>query len=133
MFADASEIPCNPGSADLEYHADVQHIGKVLPAVLRKRGLEHEAVASSIVALARQWIATNVPDLREMIEVEPLRDGVLTIACSHAIALQEAQAFLPHLLDEIRASPGGQRLRSGRVVRARSRPNSALAEGRFSQ
>lgn len=72
-------------------------VRSVLPAVLRKRGLQQVASASLVVHLSQQWLERELPHLRDAIAVRTYADATLTIGCSHSIALQECRLVLDEL------------------------------------
>lgn len=76
-------------------------ISSLIPKVLNKRGLKDEAQASYVVFLATEWIAEQLPALAEQVQVESMRDGVLSIETSHSAVSQEIavqkEALLAHL------------------------------------
>ncbi len=75
----------------------MEHIFKLLPGVLQKRGLQEHAVSALVVHRARSWIAEQLPSAAPYLEVLKINDGTLFIACTHSIAAQECQAALSDL------------------------------------
>lgn len=75
----------------------MDHIFKLLPGVLQKRGLREHAVSALVVHRARSWIAERLPSVCSYLEVLKINDGTLFIACRHSIAAQECQAVLSDL------------------------------------
>ena len=69
----------------------------LLPKVLNRRGLHKQAQASLVTHHAQEWIRRELPAMQNEILVKHLSNGILTIACTNAIAGQECQMLLPAL------------------------------------
>jgi len=95
----------------------MDHVSRILPKALRRRGLQGEAGASHVTYRAKLWLLEKRPDLQG--ELRPLRfkDGTLVIGCAHAVAAQECQALLPGLESHLRDECGCKDLRSIRLLR----------------
>ncbi len=72
-------------------------VSSVLSTVLRRRGLKHHADASLAIHHADAWIHLHARGLAGMVEAKTLKDGILSVHCSNAVALQEMQGLLQKL------------------------------------
>lgn len=92
----------------------MEHISKILPNVLKQKGLQAEAKASLILFKAKEWIAQEMPHLKEMLHPTRVKDGELFIVADHGIALQECQmqkdALLGFLKNALMDAPAVLRL-----------------------
>lgn len=83
----------------------MDRLSDLMGKVLSRRGLKDQAQASHVVYLAQVWIEERIPTVSAYLKVKSLRDGILSIESSHAIASQElkqqAQALLQHLRDSV--------------------------------
>lgn len=73
-------------------------LSSILPKVLRKRGLHTHATASLATHKAQEWLHAALPALAAAIAVTTLRDGTLTVRCTHSIAVQEVAQLSEGLL-----------------------------------
>jgi 1-aminocyclopropane-1-carboxylate deaminase/D-cysteine desulfhydrase-like pyridoxal-dependent ACC family enzyme len=69
----------------------------LLPKTLKKRGLMQQAQASLITHKTSVWLKEKLPHLESQVKTRSFKDGTLTIACSHPIALQECQGLCEEL------------------------------------
>lgn len=71
----------------------------ILPKVLEKRGLKGAAEAARCLTLADAWLKRRLPELALAMpwQVQHLKDGVLQIAVTHAMAGQEIALATPDL------------------------------------
>ena len=76
----------------------MDHIFRVLPAVLRRRGLQGHAEAALVVHRAQCWIDQRLATFKGAITASHFENGVLTLCSTHSIASQEAHACIPDLL-----------------------------------
>lgn len=70
----------------------------LIPGALKKRGLAEHAEGALIVHRAQKWLQEKCPHLLECVKVRSIKDHVLTIECTHSVALQECQACSQDLL-----------------------------------
>ncbi|OGJ56237.1 hypothetical protein A2635_03335 [Candidatus Peribacteria bacterium RIFCSPHIGHO2_01_FULL_51_9] len=75
----------------------MDRLSSLLPKVLRRRGLHGHAQSALVMHCARRWLDEKLPLTKEMISVTKCEDGVLFVACTEAIALQECQAVFADL------------------------------------
>lgn len=84
------------------YALPVEHIRNLLPAVLRKRGLQKHADASLQVFRANRWLQQHLPKYADSIRATTFtEDRILLIECDHAIAAQECRMHERILLDAL--------------------------------
>ncbi len=76
----------------------MDHISRVLPGVLQKRGLALHAHAALAIHRTRDWLADNHKTLSPYLTPRSVTDGTLTIEFSHPAAAQECQSHIPALL-----------------------------------
>ena len=95
----------------------MEKLSFLLPAALRRRGLQEQGAAALAVAYANQWLARHSPTLVPSVSVKRLKDGILTVECANAIALQELQA-VSHRLQEALIQHHGVKMTAVRVVRS---------------
>lgn len=99
----------------------MDHIGSILPGVLRKRGLHGPALAAHVLLEANRWLSAALPHFSGSLHAMRYSDGVLTVCGDHPIALQECQPLLASLSEhlekhckanvrEIRLDRSGKRL-----------------------
>lgn len=98
-------------------------VSSVLPAVLRKRGLQEHASSSCLVTVAAEWLERVLPQVTGQAKPLSIRDGQLVIVCDHSIAAQECRqvseeffAYLRQNLPDIPLS-GIRIVRSGALER----------------
>lgn len=96
----------------------MQRLNTLLPAVLARRGLQTHVTAAVVVLTAQRWLEEQLPALQGQCKVETLKDGALTIVCSHSVALQECQQRQTQLLAHLRQEYPGTLIRDARVTRA---------------
>lgn len=95
----------------------MDRLSALLPAALRRRGMGPQGEAALAVHRASQWLTSRTPALCPLVRPERLKDGVLTIACANAVAMQECQGLAADLLAYLR-SEGSSGVKSVRPVRA---------------
>ncbi len=93
-------------------------IHSVLSRVLRKRGLEREAVASQAVYAAEQALQQILPRVAALLKPTKCAQGTLVIVAEHSIAAQECQAAIPQILAALDESLGSKIVTDIRLVRA---------------
>mgnify|MGYP003393411445 CR=1 FL=1 len=76
----------------------MDHISRVLPQVLQKRGLAAHAHAALAVHRSAAWFLEEHPPLAPYLTPKSVSDGTLTIEFSHPAAAQECQSHIPQLL-----------------------------------
>lgn len=96
----------------------MDRVSSLIGKVLRKRGLHEHAVSAHVVHAATTWLEARSPTLATSTLVKNLKNGVLTLECSHAIALQEAQAGSRELLFHLQETFGPTLVVQIRVERA---------------
>ncbi len=79
----------------------MDRLDKLLPSVLRKRGLFQQAQASHAVHAAALWITDVLPGFADFLRPTSLRDGILHIEGDHPIALQELSMKSGDLLSSL--------------------------------
>lgn len=84
----------------------MDHISRLLPRVLQKRGIAQHATAALVVYRAKLWLREHLPHLESSLRVTTLRDGVLMIECVHPIAAQECQGASKALLTYLQEESG---------------------------
>lgn len=95
----------------------MDRVSLFLPNVLRKRGLADHAAGALATYVAKQWVEKNHPHLLSFISIPKMENGVLSIACTHSIALQEFQACTADLLAYLRLECPFGGVREIRTVR----------------
>lgn len=72
-------------------------LSSLIGGALAKRGLAGHALASLALHRVNGWLIERFPSGGAPARAERIADGVLHIACSHSIILQELQSRLPEL------------------------------------
>lgn len=94
----------------------MDHISRVLPGVLRKRGIGVHAHAAMLVYRAQKWLNERLPGLADALRVVELKDGVLLIESAHSIAAQECQSVAQDLIEFLQKEASSH-IREIRIVR----------------
>lgn len=76
----------------------MDHISKLLPKVLNKRGLNEQALAAQVCWLAKKWLLEHLPKAEPLLHVSKYSNGELIITSEHATASQECQLVSADLL-----------------------------------
>lgn len=74
-------------------------LSSILPKVLRKRGMYVHATASLVTHKAKLWLSAALPAFEAVITVTTLKEGTLTVRCTHSIAVQEVSQLSQGLRD----------------------------------
>lgn len=90
----------------------------LIKKTLAKRGLLKHAEASLVVYRAQAWLHRELEEFKDEIVVESFKDGVLSVHCTHSVALQECAMRQPELLTFLRDKLGCSSEVSMRCVRA---------------
>ncbi len=98
----------------------MDHIFRVLPRVLQKRGIAEHAQAALVVHRAAEWLRKELPHLSKHARVTRLKDTILTIECSHPIAAQECQGQSALLLSFLQENCPFMKVSEVRVGRERA-------------
>jgi hypothetical protein len=69
----------------------MDHVGFILPKVLKSRGMFDHVQASIVIAKANAWIEKTAPSLRDRVVARTLRDGILLLDAIDSLALQEGR------------------------------------------
>lgn len=96
----------------------MDHIGSLLPKVLKKRGLDGHAHASLVILRAQEWICEHIPAYENDLHPQTFKDGVLFISCTHSIASQECQQQSVDLLVFLQEICEGISIEQIRLVRS---------------
>ena len=96
----------------------MDHISRVLPQVLQKRGLAAHAHAALAVHLAAAWLTEKNPALAAYLRPKAVSDGTLSIEFSHPAAAQECQSHLPLLLSFLQEKCPHANVKAIRLVRS---------------
>ena len=95
----------------------MDRLSTVLPTVLRRRGLAAHAEGALVLHRASLWIAEKNPLLGPLVAIQHLKDGILTIGCTHSSALQECQELHVPLRDYLHIECPFAVIREIRVTR----------------
>jgi hypothetical protein len=95
----------------------MDRLRSVLPKVLKKRGLYHQASASHITHAGQRWLEESLGNLGSFVSIKSYSQGTLTIACAHSVAAQECQALLPAFREYLSREFPDHRLLEVRLVR----------------
>lgn len=95
----------------------MERLFHLLPKVLQKRGLQEHAQSALVLHRAQHWLIARLPILEPCIHVRHIKDGVLTVGCDHAIAIQECQASLPDLREYLKIECPFVRVQEIRFIR----------------
>ena len=99
----------------------MDRVSSILPKVLGKRGLKDQAQAALVVHRATAWLKQHLPpSLAPAISVHTFTDDILTIQCSHSIALQECRSLLPALKEYLRSREGSPPVQHIHIAREAS-------------
>ncbi|MFH0770646.1 MAG: DUF721 domain-containing protein [Candidatus Peregrinibacteria bacterium] len=96
--------------------SSIEHLRDLLPAVLKKRGLQAQAEAALVCHRTRVWLQEQNPTLAAYATVQSFHDGVLLIKSPHSVASQELQMVSPDLLSFLQLG-GHQSVKEIRIVR----------------
>lgn len=96
----------------------MERLFHLLPKALNKRGLQEHAQSALLIHRTQQWLEKRFPVTAPNIHTRHIKDGVLTVACDHAIALQECQASLGDLMENLKTECPFVRIREVRFVRS---------------
>ena len=84
------------------YSFFMDHIGLILPKILKKRGLQSHANASIVLLKTQEWISEQLPDFKDDLHAQTYKDASIIISCSNSIASQECQMRLVELLEYLK-------------------------------
>lgn len=101
---------------------------QLITGVLAKRGLASHALASMAIHRIDAWLAARFPS-RSAAIVRTVKEGVLSIECSHSIVLQELQLQLNELKAFCDAECPFASIREIRLSRSGEGTGNALAPG----
>ncbi len=96
----------------------MDHISRLLPTVLRKRGFGPLADASSVVLRAQEWMSAHMRLQAPSLLPRKLASGALVIEAANSIALSEMNRQSPALLDFLHAELPNVRVESIRCMRS---------------
>ena len=95
----------------------MEKLSHLLPGVLQKRGLHAHAHGAHAVFVVQEWMKECFPSLQSEVTARVVKEGVLTIACAHSIALQEVQMRVKELLAYLSTACPQANIREIRLVR----------------
>ncbi|MBI5156347.1 DUF721 domain-containing protein [Candidatus Peregrinibacteria bacterium] len=98
----------------------MDHISRVLPGVLQKRGLAAHAHAALAIHRTRDWLTAHHKTLLPYLIPRSVVDGTLTIEFSHPAAAQESQSHIPALLSFLSEQCPLAAVKAIRLVRSES-------------
>lgn len=75
----------------------MDHIGTIIPRVLKKRGLVKHAKCSLMINSANEWIKVNLKGCSTYLSSVSFKDNQLIIEAENSIAAQECQIVLEEL------------------------------------
>lgn len=96
----------------------MDQLSRILPGVLRKRGLLAHASTALVTHKAQSWLQEKLPEMATYLQVARLKDGTLTILAQHAVAAQECQVLLEPLRTYLAQECPKERIESIRIQRA---------------
>jgi len=99
------------------YTAYVDQLRSLLPQVLRKRGLYHEAEAALIAHQSKRWLKESLPGCHTMLKARSYADAVLTIEAADDASALEAQQASEGLLAYLREECGHDHIKAIRLAR----------------
>lgn len=91
----------------------------IVGSILARRGLKDHAEAAMLTHRIKTWLAEKNPGLPAMVRVGSIKDGAVSLECSHSIALRECQDLLPDLQVFIASQPGWMAAIRVRIARDR--------------
>jgi hypothetical protein len=94
----------------------MDRLSALLPKVLHKRGIKHEADASLVVYHAQKWLKEH--DAQEGTNVTKLQYGTLFIETLSSVAAQECHGMTNDLLEELQATFPNVTLDTIRILRS---------------
>ena len=101
----------------VRYAFPMDHIGLLLPKVLKKRGLDGQAKAALVTLKAQEWISEHLPDYKHDLLAQRFKDGVVIISCVHSIASQECRQRSGDLLLYLQEACKGVNIEQVRLIR----------------
>ncbi len=96
----------------------MERLGQILPAILRKRGLYDQGLASHTTLLASEWILRELPQYGNVLKAKRIDTGTVIIEAANSIAVQECTERSGDLLSYIQSTLPEAKIVSVRVVRA---------------
>ncbi len=105
----------------------MDRVSSLIAATLAKRGLGQHALAALALHRVNGWLTEAFPNGNNPSRAEEVSDGVLHIACFHAVILQELQLRLPELRQFLQKECPFARIKDIRLYRSDGRPENALA------
>ncbi len=103
----------------------IDRLSTIIGTVLRRRGLAQHAEAALTILRANEWLTAHLPS--RSCEATSLKDGTLTVVCTHAIILQELQGQMPEFRQWLAKECSSSRIGDIRLTQGVLRAGNALA------